>query len=143
MPIWIGGHSEAALRRVARLGDGWQPSAIPPEEYGPLAKRLHVLLERVGRGPGAISLTAHVRLVFDRAALGEDVQYVQRPDRSLLFVGAPHQVVRFIRRYEQLGVTHLSADVTMSDSLGTLEGRVQAMDIMASEVMPQFASASS
>ncbi len=33
-PIWIGGRSEAALRRTGRLGDGWLPSAITPEEGG-------------------------------------------------------------------------------------------------------------
>src|SRR5512147_2704829 len=31
-PIWIGGKSEAAMRRTARLGDGWIPSFITPEE---------------------------------------------------------------------------------------------------------------
>ena len=31
-PIWIGGRSEAALRRAGQLGDGWLASAITPEE---------------------------------------------------------------------------------------------------------------
>ena len=31
-PIWIGGKSEAAMRRTARLGDGWIPSFITPDE---------------------------------------------------------------------------------------------------------------
>lgn len=32
-PIWIGGKSEAAMRRAGRLGDGWLPSFITPEEF--------------------------------------------------------------------------------------------------------------
>ncbi|MBM4299161.1 MAG: LLM class flavin-dependent oxidoreductase, partial [Deltaproteobacteria bacterium] len=31
-PIWIGGRSEAALRRTGRLGDGWLVSSISPAE---------------------------------------------------------------------------------------------------------------
>ncbi len=31
-PIWIGGRSEAALRRAGRLGDGWLVSSVSPAE---------------------------------------------------------------------------------------------------------------
>lgn len=32
LPIWLGGRSEAAFRRIGRLCDGWLPSAILPDE---------------------------------------------------------------------------------------------------------------
>src|SRR5712692_3690389 len=32
-PLWIGGNSEAAMRRAGRLGDGWIPSFITPEQF--------------------------------------------------------------------------------------------------------------
>jgi probable F420-dependent oxidoreductase len=32
-PLWIGGKSEAAMRRAGRLGDGWIPSFITPPEF--------------------------------------------------------------------------------------------------------------
>ena len=31
-PVWIGGRSTAAMRRTGRLGEGWLPSAITPQE---------------------------------------------------------------------------------------------------------------
>lgn len=33
MPLWIGGNSEAAMRRAGRLGDGWIPSFIAPDAF--------------------------------------------------------------------------------------------------------------
>ena len=40
LDLWFGGHSDAALERVARFGTGWLPSFLPPTEYAPLAEQL-------------------------------------------------------------------------------------------------------
>jgi probable F420-dependent oxidoreductase len=42
-PIWIGGKSEAAQRRTARLGDGWMPSFITPDEFRTGVERVQEL----------------------------------------------------------------------------------------------------
>ena len=48
-PIWIGGRSEAALRRVARLGDGWLASQVTPEEVAVGRDAIGSLAEACGR----------------------------------------------------------------------------------------------
>jgi probable F420-dependent oxidoreductase len=48
-PIWIGGKSEAAMRRTARLGDGWIPSFITPDEMRAGVQKVHDLATAAGR----------------------------------------------------------------------------------------------
>ena len=48
-PIWIGGKSEAAIRRTARLGDGWIPSFITPGEFRAGVERVQELAKASGR----------------------------------------------------------------------------------------------
>jgi len=48
-PIWIGGKSEAAMRRTARLGDGWIPSFITPDEMRTGIQKVHDLAAAAGR----------------------------------------------------------------------------------------------
>ena len=58
-PIWIGGSSDAALRRVARRGDGW--IAVPRPTLAELAhdvERLRRLAEEAGRDPGALGIAS-------------------------------------------------------------------------------------
>jgi probable F420-dependent oxidoreductase len=40
IPIWIGGSSDAALKRTTRIADGWHGSRETPEEAAPIVKRL-------------------------------------------------------------------------------------------------------
>jgi alkanesulfonate monooxygenase SsuD/methylene tetrahydromethanopterin reductase-like flavin-dependent oxidoreductase (luciferase family) len=56
LPIWIGSWgSQAGLRRVARLADGWLSSAGPghqsPEQFAADVKRLNAFLVQAGKDP--------------------------------------------------------------------------------------------
>lgn len=50
IPLFVGGHSEAALRRAARLGDGWMHAGGNAEELDRAMGRLVELRKEYGRG---------------------------------------------------------------------------------------------
>jgi probable F420-dependent oxidoreductase len=63
-PIWVGGTSEGAMRRAARFGDGWHPSAISLEDFGEARAGL---LERVaaeGRDPARFTLSMRLNVAL-------------------------------------------------------------------------------
>ncbi len=57
VPIHIGGHSEAAARRAGRVGDGFQPLGLAPEDLGVRLAQLRESAEGAGRDPDAIELS--------------------------------------------------------------------------------------
>jgi probable F420-dependent oxidoreductase len=57
-PLVIGGESEAAMRRVARLGDSWHTFNREPHEMPPLLARLDELLAEHGRTRADVTVTA-------------------------------------------------------------------------------------
>jgi probable F420-dependent oxidoreductase len=62
IPIWIGGHTPRAMRRVAELGDGWHAAfATPPAMREGLAK-LRDACAKVSRDPATITLSVRMGL---------------------------------------------------------------------------------
>jgi probable F420-dependent oxidoreductase len=49
LPLLVGGHSEPALKRAARLADGWMHAGGDPDEMATQINRLHDLREEYGR----------------------------------------------------------------------------------------------
>ncbi|HSB82000.1 MAG TPA: LLM class F420-dependent oxidoreductase, partial [Candidatus Methylomirabilis sp.] len=69
-PIWIGGHTKAAIRRAALLGDGWHPiglrppAGLYPEEFARAAADLRAQAEAAGRDPKTITLSLRAPIRF-------------------------------------------------------------------------------
>jgi probable F420-dependent oxidoreductase len=58
VPLVIGGHSPAAVRRAARYGDGLYPLGVDLAGMATLVELLHAECARIGRDPSTIELTA-------------------------------------------------------------------------------------
>jgi probable F420-dependent oxidoreductase len=61
IPIWLGGSSDAAVKRAARLGDGWMP-IMAPDEAAPKISMLREHLKALGRDPAGFGVEGWLRM---------------------------------------------------------------------------------
>jgi probable F420-dependent oxidoreductase len=118
-PIWVGGHSKAALRRVARLGDGWHPvganPAVPlrPPELRVLLDELRRLTEAERRDFSTLTIS-YKAPVYDPGQ-GVDGGAARRP-----FSGSQQAIADDTGTFAGLGVSELILDFrseSLSESL--------------------------
>ncbi len=131
IPIWIGGHSKQAIRRAARLGDGWHPiggvPTIPLEPQDVAADRalLREYAEKAGRDPQKIPIALKGSL-FDR-------EKQITPGQRRRFIGDAEEIASDIRAYREVGVDTMIFDVRRPTIAETLE----RMEWMARDVFPR------
>jgi probable F420-dependent oxidoreductase len=90
IPVVIGGISAAAIRRAARLGDGWQPLGLAPEALRAGMATLREEARAHGRDPSAIPVSLALNLGTGRAGratLGTEPAEIARNARAYADVG--------------------------------------------------------
>src|SRR5437870_4256079 len=68
IPIWIGGHTPRAMRRVAELGDGWHAAFATPAAMREGLEKLRDACAKVGRDVAEITLSVRMGFAAKRSS---------------------------------------------------------------------------
>ena len=113
VPLIVGGRSDAAVRRAAKLGDGWLGIWVSPRRYRDVCDQIAGTASSVGRDPGAFEHALNVWCGFAsthesaRAPLAAQMQdFYQMPfepfERYSPY-GTPEEVAEFLSPYVESG----------------------------------------
>jgi len=129
-PIWIGGRSEAALRRTGRTGDGWLAYMVSPRRFAEGLAAIRAECERGGRDPAGVEPAVLLPACIDERA-GDARHLVQehltiRYGRAFAdhvvtgycLAGTAAQLVDRLGEYVEAGARHI---------VFTPAGRAEAM----------------
>ena len=103
IPLWFGGGSKPAFRRMGRLADGWLPMMTPGPELDEAMAAIAASAEAAGRDPQTIGMEGRITWAGD--------------------IG---QVKREADQWRALGATHVSLN-TMGSKLGPVAAHLDVL----------------
>jgi probable F420-dependent oxidoreductase len=143
-PIWIGGRSDAALRRAARLGNGWVSYVITAERYRASVEKIREAAAAAGRSLDDFE-TAHLTFI----TIGRDyekakAQWVKRISRRYNqdfgplaerygFIGTAAQCIEQIERFAEAGCRYF-----LLNAATEIPDEAEQIEQMAAEILPHF-----
>jgi probable F420-dependent oxidoreductase len=134
-PLWIGGESPPALRRVARLGDGWYPIGTNPQHPLDTLPRMRAGVERMrrlvaesGRDPRQIAIGYRVQ------RHGPGIPALTDDGERRLFSGGALDIAGDLRAFRELGVSAVDLSFVGKTADGTLADMKRFRD----EVVPHL-----
>lgn len=147
IPVWMGGMQEGALRRVARIADGFiGTGGAGPDGFRGMWQQVRRFVTEAGRSADAFpnGCLAYFNLRNDRETAKQEAmttlvryygpQFTSRfdPERALVF-GSPEECARRVQAYLDAGVQHLILVPTTLDAA--------QVDRMAREAVPLLGAA--
>jgi probable F420-dependent oxidoreductase len=113
-PIWVGGDSPGAFRRVVALGDGWHATSKTPAQLREALVKLRAAADRAQRPFESIELS--VRFGITDAMLADSKQ----------------AVVDVLAEYKRIGLTHVVLEFRRDDLARMLE----ILDLVTGTIRP-------
>jgi alkanesulfonate monooxygenase SsuD/methylene tetrahydromethanopterin reductase-like flavin-dependent oxidoreductase (luciferase family) len=120
VPIWVGGRTDLARRRAARIGSGWIPMFLTPPRLASALQALDRELDDLGRDPAAFTraVAVYVSVEADDASHARNVEWLGRmfniPAGAVVrhvHQGDAQACSEAIERYVEAGAEHIIACV--------------------------------
>jgi probable F420-dependent oxidoreductase len=134
-PLWVGGESPPALRRVAKVGDGWYPIGTNPQHPLDSLPRMRAGIERMrrmvseaGRDPSKIAIAYRVQ------RFGANVPANADDGERRLFSGGPADIANDLRAFRDLGVSAVDMSFVGDTVERTLTDMKRFRDEVASRI---------
>jgi probable F420-dependent oxidoreductase len=112
IPIWFGGQSERAYRRIGRLADGWFPQVAPGIQLDEARAVVEGAALDAGRDPAALGMEGRVSWRGDAGPVAE-----------------------LAAAWRDAGATHLSVN-TMGAGLRTVDDHLRVLEATAQALKP-------
>lgn len=123
-PIWVGGNTEPALRRVVRVGNGWQATALTPEQMTEGKAFLNRLCNENKRDLSEIKLGIRLNVKIQDTLVPDDQRM---PHVVSMQSGTLTQLRDDLHRYQEIGVS----SVVLRLVVQTPEEAYEQMDAIA------------
>lgn len=128
LPIWVGGHSEAALRRTIRVGDGWHPASVSLQDLREGIVLMRAMALEAGRDADALDVCMRFNIALDDTVQAAAHSTVHGYDAS--------RVLEVASEFAAAGATHLLYALNASDP----DVLAATVDALAKDVLPRFPS---
>ena len=139
-PIWFGAHSEVALRRAVRMGDGWMGAGnSTTQEFRKEVTLLRRLLDEEGRDPAtfALSKRVYVAVTKDKGVESERTKewfasHYGSADRALdvTVIGTENECIERLAEVVSEGI-----DLLM---LNPIFDQMEQAELLARDVLPKL-----
>jgi len=130
-PLWIGGSSEGAFRRVARFGDGWHASGMNVETLRQGQESVLRQWKDARRHDEPV-WSLRIPILLDGVHRAAVDMSLLRGRHTLL--GSVQHVVDELGQFESLGVSHVALEVSYT----TYPGILETIDIIAEQIRPRL-----
>ena len=117
-PIWVGGDSPGAFKRVVTYGDGWHATSKTPPPFAEALGRLKTAAAKANRPFESLHLSLRFTLTDDLLGKG------------------PQAVVDLLGEYQRLGLQHVVLEFRRDD----LKRMLEILDVVTAKIRPAFPS---
>jgi probable F420-dependent oxidoreductase len=118
-PIYMGAFAPAALKRIAKAADGWNPVVLPVDAMAQMFDSIRQMAKAEGRDPAALELIvrAHVE-VLDKP----------RAKEGMIFTGTFEQIKEDVEACRKIGAHEVFFDPTFLPGAQSLNRWLELME---------------